>query len=260
MAHKLPGRGDGVAKIPNLKRRGPVVVGRDDELRRHLGVPLHRRAPSPAVWVGEGDHRPLSLQIPHHGGAVEGRAGEDVLHLLVPRQITDLPGRGLTAGAALERRVEARLRGPGEIPDAELAILGAGREQVGGEAVELQAAHGPGVLLHLRHQRAAGHPVAGLGADGRADDPRRVVQVHAAVHQATGDEPVGHPFRLQRTPRESVEALVRSHRAAREGHVRGWVTVIQLENLRRRVGKVWEVSDRRSSAARGVGILITGAL
>jgi hypothetical protein len=57
-----------------------------------------------------------------------------------------------------------------------------------------------------------------------------------------------------------VEALVRSHRTAREGHVRGWVTVIQLENLRQRVGKVWEVSDRRSSAARGVGILITGAL
>ena len=245
MAHKLPGRGDGVAKVPYLQRRGPVVVGCDDELRRNLGVPLHRRAPPAAVGIGEGDHRPLSLQIPHHGGAVEGRAGEDVLHLLVPRQVADLPGRGLPAGATLERGIEARLRGPGEIPNAELAVLGAGCEQVGGEAVELEAAHGPGVLLHLRHQGAAGHPVAGLGADGRADDPRRVVQVHAAVHQATGDEPVGHPLRLQRTPHESVEALVRSHRAAREGHVRGWITVIQPENLHKPGEKRGELSDRR---------------
>ena len=55
------------------------------------------------------------------------------------------------------------------------------------------------MLLHLRQQRAP-RAVRGLRADGRADDPPRVVKVHASVHEASRDETVRSRLRGVRAP------------------------------------------------------------
>mmetsp|Transcript_11252 Transcript_11252/g.28468 ORF Transcript_11252/g.28468 Transcript_11252/m.28468 type:complete len:341 (+) Transcript_11252:457-1479(+) len=91
---------DRVAEVPDLDRGVAVVVRRDHELGGHVGMPLDRRAPTrtaAAVGVGEGNHLPLTLQVPNHRVAVRRRRSQDVLDLVVPREVDDLShvARGL---------------------------------------------------------------------------------------------------------------------------------------------------------------------
>jgi hypothetical protein len=137
--HKLARRRDAVAQVPHLQRGAAVVVAGGDELRGNLRVPRQRGAAARAVWVGEANDGALPLEVPHHGGAARGGGGQDVLHLAVPRQKGHLTRAARGSAATLERRVQRRRCGARQVPDAQLAVRGAGRQQAGAERVELQA-------------------------------------------------------------------------------------------------------------------------
>ena len=142
------------------------------------GAPLSHIA---ATRVAKGDDLPLPLQVPHDGASARGGARQDVLNLVVPAQRGDLP---LLHSRVLERWKQAWLLRVCDVPDADVAVLASAGEEVAAEGVELQALHGALVLLERADERRVRVAVGRNKVVG-------VEQVHAPVHEASGDDAEG---------------------------------------------------------------------